>query len=466
LIIAALLGAMPATAGSRVALVIGNSSYENVPFLPNPINDAADLSAALKRMDFSVRTLTNVRYDEMRKELIAFGERASGADVAVIFFAGHGIQMGGDNWLIPVDARLATDLNVSNEAIGLQSLTRAVSNTARLGLVILDACRINPFVARMTSTNMSRAVDRGFSRVEPSDNVLVAYAARDGTTAADGSGRNSPFTRALLDNVETPGLEVGFLFRKIRDDVLKATNRQQQPFVYGSLSGEQIFLKSSASTEVANAAQQPTPAVPGSTGPGNGGKLFGDKFQPSRDQAAGSSATSAQRVVLYDEDPTDPKGRQYNGTVVWKAERVANSDDIAVKAEIDVPDRKFRMTLAFRRNTDNSLPASHTAEITFKLPNDFVGGGIASFPGILMKSNEQDRGTPLAGLAVKVTDGFFLFGLSNVDTDRSRNLQLLKERAWFDIPLVYSNQRRGIIAIEKGNPGTQAYAQAFAAWGQ
>jgi hypothetical protein len=124
------------------------------------------------------------------------------------------------------------------------------------------------------------------------------------------------------------------------------------------------------------------------------------------------------------------------------------------------------MTLSFRRNTDTSLPASHTAELTFILPPDFDGGGIANVPGILMKSNEQARGTPLAGLAVKVTDGFFLVGLSNVEVDRIRNLQLLKERAWFDIPLVYSNGHRAIIAIEKGDPGERAYAQAFTAWGQ
>ena len=105
-IFSGIFGATPASAGSRVALVIGNSAYENVPFLPNPINDAADLSIVLKRMDFSVKTLTNVRYDEMRRELIAFGEQASGADIALIYFAGHGIEMGSENWVIPIDARL------------------------------------------------------------------------------------------------------------------------------------------------------------------------------------------------------------------------------------------------------------------------------------------------------------------------------------------------------------------------
>jgi len=181
-------------------------------------------------------------------------------------------------------------------------------------------------------------------------------------------------------------------------------------------------------------------------------------------------APVAQRVVLYDEDPSDPKGKQYVGSVIWRTEAIKASGtqkaDLAVRADIDIPDRKFKMTMSFRRNTDASLPASHTAELTFILPQDFNGGGVANVPGILMKSNEQARGTPLAGLAVKVTDGFFLVGLSNVDADRDRNIQLLKERSWFDVPLVYSNQRRAIIAIEKGAPGDRAFADAFAAWGE
>jgi hypothetical protein len=180
-------------------------------------------------------------------------------------------------------------------------------------------------------------------------------------------------------------------------------------------------------------------------------------------------APVAQRVVLYDEDPSDPKGKQYVGSVIWRTEQVkaaGQKPDTVVRADIDIPDRKFKMSILFRRNTDTSLPASHTAELTFSLPPDFAGAGVSNVPGILMKSNEQARGTPLAGLAVKVTDGFFLVGLSNVDVDRARNLQLMKERSWFDVPLVYTNQRRAIIAIEKGSPGERAFNDAFAAWGE
>jgi hypothetical protein len=204
-----------------------------------------------------------------------------------------------------------------------------------------------------------------------------------------------------------------------------------------------------------------------STTPAPRPKIADRVGQPSSSETV---APVAQRVVLYDEDPADPKGKQYVGTVVWRTEQIKGTGnqpgDLAVRADIDIPDRKFKMTMSFRRNTDSSLPASHTAELTFILPQNFDGGGVGNVPGILMKSNEQARGTPLAGLAVKVTDGFFLVGLSNVEADRARNLQLLKERSWFDVPLVYANQRRAIIAIEKGAPGERAFQDAFAAWGE
>jgi len=151
--LALLVTNLPACAGARVALVIGNSAYENAPLLPNPLNDASDVSASLRRLGFAVNTLSNAKFDNMRRALIEFTRQARGADVAVIFFAGHGIQIAGENWLIPIDAQLTSDLDVANETIGLQSMVRAVSNTSKLGLVILDACRNNPFLPAMQITD-------------------------------------------------------------------------------------------------------------------------------------------------------------------------------------------------------------------------------------------------------------------------------------------------------------------------
>jgi hypothetical protein len=272
-VVAGLAGFAPAPAaadGRRVALVIGNGSYRSVPVLPNPPNDAGDVAAALKRLGFAVTLITNASFDEMRRGLIALGREAAGADMATVYFAGHGMEINGENWLIPVDAELKRDTDAANEAISLQSAIMQVASTTSLGLVILDACRNNPFAAKMNrSLAVRAAVSGGLGRIEPVGNVLVAYAARDGTTALDGNGQNSPFTAALLRNIETPGVEVTFMFRNVRDDVMEATRNEQQPFVYGSLSRKAIYLTGlppgSADTTQANA--MPPVAAPASPAP-------------------------------------------------------------------------------------------------------------------------------------------------------------------------------------------------------
>jgi uncharacterized caspase-like protein len=252
--LALLLCAGSATAAERVALVIGNGDYQKVPSLPNPPRDAADVAASLGRLGFTVTSVLNASGADLRKALIRFGRTAAGADMAVVYYAGHGIEVGGENWLIPVDAELQRDADTESEAVSLKAVTAQVSQARELGLVILDACRKNPFDAKMQRAQRSRAVDRGLARIEPSENVLIAYSAKDGTTASDGDGRNSPFTAALLHNLETPGLEINFLFRKVRDEVLATTRREQQPFVYGSLSGQSIYLKGASESTPAMSA--------------------------------------------------------------------------------------------------------------------------------------------------------------------------------------------------------------------
>src|SRR5262249_33910622 len=155
------------------------------------------------------------------------------ADTAVVYYAGHGVEVGGRNWLIPTDAVFRSVPQIDQEAISLDLVMRVLAD-ARFGLIILDACRDNPFaVAQKGGT---RGLTRGLARVQPKANLLVAYAARDGTTASDGDGRNSPFTSALLRNLETPGLEVELMFRRVRNAVMQDTHHQQQPFVYGTLT--------------------------------------------------------------------------------------------------------------------------------------------------------------------------------------------------------------------------------------
>jgi uncharacterized protein len=175
----------------------------------------------------------------------------------------------------------------------------------------------------------------------------------------------------------------------------------------------------------------------------------------------------AQKAVLYEEDPADPNGKSFFGWVIWRTETITpgpgQPPELAIRADIEVPERKLAVTWSLQRNTDKGMPATHVVKIIFTVPPD-SSGGISNVPGILMKQALQTTGVPLAGLSAKVTPSFYRIGLSNVEADKDRNIQLLKERSWFSIPVVYNNNRRAILAIEKGTPGESAFADAFKAW--
>jgi hypothetical protein len=239
-----LLVGEPAFADKRVALVIGNAAYQNVARLPNPVNDSATMATTLKDAGFDV---VDSRHDlgaaDTRRALRDFADRARDADIAVVYYAGHGIEVEGGNYLIPVDAKLERDTDVYDEALSLDRVLLAVEPAKKLRLVILDACRDNPFAKTMKRTVASRAIGQGLAKIEPtSPNLLIAYSAKAGSTAADGDGKNSPFTVALSRHLTTPGLDVRRAFGYVRDDVLKTTNNRQEPFVYGSLGGEDVPL--------------------------------------------------------------------------------------------------------------------------------------------------------------------------------------------------------------------------------
>ena len=234
--------AVPAVvlADGRVALVVGNSTYAHIGRLPNAENDATDMSAALRRVGFEVTTELDADRAELTEALRAFTRRSLGADVSLVFYAGHGIEMDGGNYLVPVDARLERDLDVRYETVTLEDMLASTLG-ASLRLVILDACRNNPLARSMQRTLAGRSVSGGsFGDLNEDllgDETLVAYAAAAGTTAADGRGRNSPYTSALLAHLEQP-LEIGLLFRRVRAQVLASTNGQQRPHEYQSLVGE------------------------------------------------------------------------------------------------------------------------------------------------------------------------------------------------------------------------------------
>ncbi|TAI60551.1 caspase family protein [Bradyrhizobium sp. Leo170] len=254
-----LLMCQPAFAEKRVALVLSNAAYQNVAPLPNPVNDGALIAAMLKDAGFDVvdfrRDLPAV---ETRRALRDFADRTRDAEIAVVYYAGHGIEVDGGNYLIPVDARLERDTDVYDEAFSLDRVLIAIEPAKKLRLVILDACRDNPFAKSMKRT--VAAIGQGLAKVEPtSPNVLIAYSAKAGSTAADGDGKNSPFTSALAKHLTTPGLDVRRAFGYVRDDVLKSTNNRQEPFVYGSLGGEDVPLVPAPAKAAAPAASALSP---------------------------------------------------------------------------------------------------------------------------------------------------------------------------------------------------------------
>lgn len=231
-----------ALSGRRVALVIGNSAYESVARLNNPQRDAAAVAAALRGVGFQSVTVANdLTRERLVAALIAFSRETDNADWGVVYFAGHGLEVGGVNYLIPIDARLRSDRDIELEGVSLTQVLGAVERARKLRLVLLDACRDNPFASQMRRTLGTRSVGRGLASVEPEAGTLVVYAAKHGETALDGDGANSPFATALVKNLRTPGIEVRRLFDFVRDEVLEVTNRRQQPYSYGSLPGREDY---------------------------------------------------------------------------------------------------------------------------------------------------------------------------------------------------------------------------------
>jgi len=241
---------MPAVSfGRRVALVIGNSAYQHAPTLPNPRRDAAMVAEALRQVNFE--TVTS-QYDLGREQLVNalrdFARQAEGADWAVVYYAGHGLEVAGVNYLIPVDARIETDRDINLEAVSMDQVLNSVERAKKLRVVLLDACRDNPFAAQMkrTMTTVSRSVSRGLAQMEPDPGTLVVFAAKHGETALDGDAADSPFALAFVKNIRTPGIEVRRLFDNVRDDVMDMTGHQQQPYSYGSVSGREDYYFTAA----------------------------------------------------------------------------------------------------------------------------------------------------------------------------------------------------------------------------
>jgi Caspase domain len=267
---------LPADAAKRVALVIGNAKYTHFSALANPDNDAASIAQALRDAKFDdVELAGDLDFNSLKKALKNFSSKAVGAEVALVYYAGHGVEVDGVNYLVPVEAELQRATDVEFEAIPLDLARTAVSSATKLRMVVLDACRNNPFkLVKADGTRAGRT--RGLRAIETKASEFIAYSAKEGTTANDGpEDGNSPFATALVAAIAKPGLEVRLMFGKVRDDVMEATNKEQEPFTYTSLGGESIFLNPAAAVpeetakanlpDEANAPVTETPAPAGPT---------------------------------------------------------------------------------------------------------------------------------------------------------------------------------------------------------
>jgi uncharacterized caspase-like protein len=274
----------PAAIGKHVALVIGNGKYENVAHLQNTVNDAISVSDMFRSLGYTVITRTNIGISAFNNALRAFHDEAVNADIAVVYYAGHGIEVAGTNYLFGTDARVENESDLKREAVPFDAIIAATEGAKRLRLLILDACRDNPFVSAANPNEHARSLavtereslesiagtgpesttvtkpaadattkspqtkEKGLVRVEVPSNTLIAYAAKAGSFAEDGDSEHSPFALAIIKNLTTPDLDVRIALGRVRDEVFKSTAGHQEPFIYGSLGGDMVSLAPTLST--------------------------------------------------------------------------------------------------------------------------------------------------------------------------------------------------------------------------
>jgi peptidoglycan hydrolase-like protein with peptidoglycan-binding domain len=262
-----LVSANAAFADKRVAFVVGNGAYKNVAALPNPSVDARSMAKLLRNVGFDVVEGANLTRDKMTEKLLDFGKKAEGADVALFFYAGHGIAVNGTNYLLPVDADLKSEMDVKlGAAINVDVTLEQTMGDAKVKLVFLDACRDNPFAAKIRSAKATRSVNvqTGLAEMKSGEGTLIAFATGPGQTALDGeAGTNSPFTRALMANIAAPGMEIQQAMTKVRAQVNEETGRNQLPWGHTNLTGT-VYLNQAAAPSVSQEVSTAQAAGPAS----------------------------------------------------------------------------------------------------------------------------------------------------------------------------------------------------------
>jgi hypothetical protein len=352
IIIAAALGVTGPVEGAerRVALVIGNSAYQSTAALLNPRNDAKAVGDALKRLGFEVEVAIDLSKVALDQAVRRFGDRLEGASVALFYYAGHGLEVNGVNYLVPIDATLDKERDVYYQAMDVNLVMREMEAETRVNMVFLDACRNNPLARKLRASGRGIAVGRGLAPIDASAGTLISYATKGGDIAEDGDGRNSPYTTALLKHIETPGIDVSIMLRRVREDVIKATQKRQVPWEYGALMGEFYF-------KVAQPLPPPTPPEPVRPAPPSTSEaevVYYRAIQDSTDPAdfraflavfpkgvfADLARRKLARLTQTKPAPTQPQSRPPEEPSVVKRDRPTPPNDPPVVPTTPAPSRQ------------------------------------------------------------------------------------------------------------------------------
>lgn len=359
-VVMVVLGMLPAGAADRVALVIGMSEYQSLPRLRNTLNDARDIAATLARVGFDVTTLIDAPRDDVIASLAGFAFRAETADLALIYYAGHGIQAQGRNLLLPVDARIERVEDVATATVSLDGLLDAVERARKMRIVILDSCRENPLPAHIDLNALDAAQalvplgtsaaaagtargSGGLAPPSPERGTLVAYAARDGQVALDGAGDNSPFAAALIERLDDPGLEISLLFRQVRDQVMATTQNLQEPNTYGSLPGVPFYLAGPDALRAEAAATDKAAAW---------GSLRPEAADQLQALASAGDARAMIGLAMIQLNPASPR---------YKPE--ASAALLARAAAADSPEATYELAKLYERGVGVPLDLPRAAEL-------------------------------------------------------------------------------------------------------
>jgi len=507
-----------AVAQDRVALVIGNSSYTRLGTLKNPRNDAADMAAALRGIGFQVVSATDVGGREFGRIVSEFSRLAQRADVALFYFAGHGLQFQSENYLIPVDAELDYELAL-RQTMALNDVIAALGG-ARTSLIFIDACRSFPVDETFLAASNERGPTTvGLAKLETAKvrNSFVAFAASAGQTANDGIGRNSPFTSAMLELLPRRGVDVNAMFSEIIARVRIATDGRQSPQAFNGISGSLVlnpgaemapadiarvaerdfdraarvgtitayraFLSEHPGGFYAQLAKEQIAALEASdaggvvadavavqpdiqSGAGADQANSGDAAVPSGDDHVAAIAPAevvASQSLLLEAADSGKGAVPFAGTMSWSKGKDEHGRPTLI-GRANIPGRNIAVDVLIRKNSEPSLPASHLMEINFVASDSFVGGSISGLAGVLLKNERLVQGEPLTGASARVVGNSFLFALSAAPEDAAANTTLMVSRKWMDLALIYATGKRAIMTLEKDGDAQRLFEEVFASW--